>query len=266
MAKKRTSKKANKKKRTSSRPAGKGVPGRKILIAVICIVLVGGIFYGARHFFLNSKFFEIKEIAVNKDRGYSFSSGENKLRRLYLGRNIFTVDLVQVQTLIKNDFPYLKKVEARRSLPEVLEINIVSREPAAVIDTGGGIVIDSDGVVLTIGEETKNLVKIKGISFFLNMPSRGESINNSSLDEALDLLGEINNKLHITSRKNIEYIDVSRRNNIVLGISGVPVKMGTRDFSEKVIKLRQILRDPKIDMKDINYIDLRFDDAVISPK
>ena len=41
---------------------------------------------------------------------------------------------------------------------------------------------------------------------------------------------------------------------------------GERDFSEKVIKLRQILRDPNIDMKDINYIDLRFQDAVISPK
>ncbi len=266
MAKRRASKKTGIKKRPSNFSFGGVLSARKVLIFVFCIVLTGAAVYGARYYFLNSKFFEIKEIVVNKDRGYSFGYGENKLRQLYLGRNIFTVDLAQVQTLIKNDFPYLKKVEARRNLPEALEVNIVSREPAAVIDTGGGIVIDSEGVVLTIGEETGSLIRIKGMSFFLNMPARGEKIANKSLDAALVLLDEINRKLPPAARKDMEYIDLSQRNNIVVELSGVPIKMGTEDFPEKINKLRRILADPNIDMKDINYIDLRFEDAVISPK
>jgi hypothetical protein len=66
--------------------------------------------------------------------------------------------------------------------------------------------------------------------------------------------------------KDVEYIDISGQNNILLGISGVTVKMGADDFSRKIDELKEILNDPNVNMRDINYIDLRFEDPVISLK
>ncbi len=262
-------KKSLKKKKTRGRAGGfspvKVFSARPVLIFLLCAGLFAGAFYGIRYFFLNSTFFTIKEVVVNSPSAYSFREGEKKLKRLYAGRNIFTVDLKQVQTLIKNDFPQLKKVEVRRNLPEILEIDVVSRGPVAVIDTGGGIVIDAEGVVLSVGEKSRELVRIKGISFFLHTPSRGNRISDRALGRALSLLDGLRSRMP-RNMKDVEYIDISGRNNILLGISGVTVKMGTDDFSRKIDELKEILNDPNMDVRDINYIDLRFRDPVISLK
>lgn len=244
---------------------GKAFSVKLVINILLCIGIVGGAFYGAYYFFLNSSFFAIKEIVVNKDRSYSFQEGERRIRQLYLGRNLLAVDLNQVRTLIRSEFPQLEKVEVRKNMPDELEVDIVSRTPAAVLDTSGGVIVDAEGYVLATAAGTNDLVKIKGISFFLSTPSRGERINNRSLIKALELLDEINKKMR-WKKANIDYINISDRNNIVLNIEGVPVKMGTEDFGKKVSELKDILQDPNVNTKDINYIDLRFEDAVISLK
>lgn len=255
----------NRKKRSGSFRADKLMPPRPVVMVILSILLVAGIIYGAGYYFLNNQVFAVKEIVVNKDRNYSFEEGERKLNRLYVGRNIFTVELSQMQALISSDFPQLRKIDVRRNLPDVLEVDIVSRDPVAVIDTAGGIVVDREGVVLNIGDRLEDLVKIKGLSFFLNRPSTGEKINNESLDKALILLEGFRRKLPRGSSE-IEYINIADKNNILVGMQGVTIKMGSDDFLRKISELRTILNDPDIKMSDINYIDLRFDNAVISPK
>jgi len=126
-------------------------------------------------------------------------------------------------------------------------------------------VIDKDGMVLASGMKTKGLVKIKGLKFFWGAPSPGKKIKTRPVTKALLLL-EVLREKDFAKRYDIEYIDVSDQNNILLNIDGVLVKMGNTDFPRKINRLNEILKDPRIDPKDINYIDLRFEDAVISPK
>jgi cell division septal protein FtsQ len=64
----------------------------------------------------------------------------------------------------------------------------------------------------------------------------------------------------------IGYLDVSDRDNIVINIYGAEIKMGQEDFTRKIYQMKNIMNDPKINMKDIKYIDLRFEDPVIAPK
>ncbi len=266
MAKRASKRRKTKRKRSATGlPLVKIVPWNIVLIVIVCAGLLAGAGLGLRYFFLNSRYFNVREIVINQDRGYSLLAGENKLKRLYAGKNIFAINLKEVQRVFKRDFPQLKQVEVRRDLPDTLEIDIISRDPVAVIDSGGGFIIDKEGVVLAVGEKEKGLVEIKGISFFLSSPSRGEKIDNQMLDKALVLIDGLRRKMRYQI-KNVEYVDISNRNNIMLNISGVPVKMGTGNFSGKINKLAQILNDPNIALKDINYIDLRFEEAVISPK
>jgi len=258
-------KRKTKKKRKRNYSFRDSLPVKSIILILLCVGVLSGAFYGLKYVFLNSSYFEIKEIEINNVRGYSFSSGERKLKKMYLDHNIFTVDLKNVAALIKKDFPQTRKVEVRRRLPDKLEIDVITRAPIAVIDAGGGVVIDKEGVVLTIGEDTPGLIKIRGIKFFLNIPSRGEKIKNRSLSTALLLAEGIQRKMHSETGK-IDYMDVSDKNNVILVVSGVEIKMGVDDFLRKITKLKEILKDPDIDMVGIRYIDLRFKDVVISPR
>lgn len=236
---------------------------RIVLFAVLLFAIAGGTFLGIRHFFYSSKLFEIKEICVNVKSEHSFDENLNKLNEFYLGRNIFTVDLKQIQVITKEDFPQFKEIEIRRNFPNMLEFDIVPREPVAVIDSVGGVVVDSEGIVLAVGESTEGIVMIKGINFFLKMPEKGDRIKNGALNRALLLIRGLSKKGDVDT-KNIDFINVHDRNNIQLSISGVVVKIGRDNFVRKIDSLKEILNDPELNIKDLKYIDLRFEDAVLS--
>lgn len=261
MAKKRSVKKTGKKGGSGWNP----LAGKLVMTLVFFAVVLGGVAFGLNYFFMNSEFFTVREIFVNKDKSYPFKEGEAKLNHAYAGRNIFLVNLKDIQADLKADFPQLKKIEVRRRFPDRLEVDIITRDPVAVIEYNGGVVIDREAVVVGVGYKPEGLLKIRGVGFFLNMPAKGDKVSTQTLEKGLVLLDGVRQKMS-ANIKNITYIDVSDKNNIVLGVLGVAVKMGADDFSHKLDRLNDMLRDPKLNLKEINYIDLRFKDAVISPK
>ena len=77
MARRKTAKRS-KRKRRSTGP----LPVKAIIVFLSCAILLAGAGYGVWYFFLNSRFFAIREITVNKDQDYSFRQGERKLERV----------------------------------------------------------------------------------------------------------------------------------------------------------------------------------------
>jgi cell division septal protein FtsQ len=217
------------------------------------------------YFFNNSRFFSVKEILINDEGRYAAWGGERKLKELYVNRNIFSLDLREMELWIRQQAPQLKTVVIRRVMPDRIEVDLISREPFAFIDTAGGLIIDKDGVVLNRGKNKYGLAEIKGIRYFFNAPRNGEKIDNPMLENALRLLDGLKGR-GILRKNGVDYVDISDRNNIQVGIDGVNIKMGRNDFSRKIIKLKEFLDDPKIDMKKINYVDLRFEDIIIAPR
>lgn len=262
MARRKTKRSTRKKRKKTIAEA---VPFRYLLFMALFVLMLSGIIYGLNYFFLNSSYFRVSSVVINNDRGYSLGNEESKLKKLYIGKNIFRIDLKYSKNMISRDLPQLEKVEVRREMPDVLVVDIFSRVPAGVIKTAGGIVVDKDGVVLTIGEGNKDLINITGLNYFLNIPERGERIKNESLDKALRMIAGIDNRMS-RHKDRIEYVDISDSNNVVLGVEGVSVKMGTGDFLNKLSTLKQMINDPGIKFGEIKYIDLRFKDPVISPK
>lgn len=241
------------------------IVGKFVLTVLFFVTVLAGIFYGVRHFFLNSPIFDIKKVAINTSKGYFFEQGEKNITKLYKGRNIFLVDLKQIQLLFENEFPQVKEVEVRRTFPDRIEINVMGREPLAVINFYGGIIVDKNAVVLAIGKKPKDLVEIRGITFFMNIPKNGETIKNEFLNKALLLCEALYENMTVY-RQEIKHIDISDRSNIVLGFCDAEIKIGTDGFLEKISKLKEIREDPNMRMGDIKYIDLRFEDSVISFK
>ena len=238
----------------------------KYVFFILASVLVAaGAFAGVRYFFLNSSFFNIKKVVINAGGGISFDEIKTTLKDTYNDRNIFTVDLRHTAALIISDFPQIKTVEIRRHMPDSLQIDILPRKPVAVIETAGGIMIDRDGVVLSLKRRTNDLVKINGVSFFLRKPAPGEKIDSDQVSQALSLI-ELLKRDNVLGYHRVKSIDVSDKRNLSLDIDNVNVKMGSGAFGRKTGQLKKMLNDPKVNMKGLDYIDLRFDEPVLSPK
>ncbi|MGB2599235.1 MAG: FtsQ-type POTRA domain-containing protein [Candidatus Omnitrophota bacterium] len=236
-----------------------------VLIGLLCIVVTGGFFYGIWYFLHNDPFFTINSVSVNEEGDYSLWKGKDRLGRLYAGRNIFSVNPAEIEIMIRDEAPQLDTVTVRRIMPDRLEIDVVPRRPVAFIDAGEPVIIDAEAIVLSREGSTGDLVQIKGIRFFFSSPSVGERIDNAMLSKALALLDALREK-GISGKIPVKFIDISDRNDIQFSILDVRIKMGNSGFPGKIIKLKEILDDPDVDIKDIKYIDLRFEKAVISPK
>jgi cell division septal protein FtsQ len=253
------------KKERKSKNLLNGLFSNKLFFAVIIFVVIsGGVFYGLWQFFHNDQFFKIREISINEEGNYSLWEDKGRIKELYMGRNIFSISPKELEILIKSEAPQLKAAVIRRVMPDRLEIDVIPRRPVAFIDSGD-LIIDGEAVVLSAGTDGKDLARVKGIGFFFLRPKVGERIENAMLFRALMLLEGLREK-GVSGSFPVDYVDVSDRNDVQLGIRGVVIKMGNEDFPEKIDRLKEILEDPNIDTNDIRYIDLRFETAVISPK
>ncbi|HNX90796.1 MAG TPA: FtsQ-type POTRA domain-containing protein, partial [Candidatus Omnitrophota bacterium] len=210
-------------------------------------------------------FFQVKQIIVEREKNVVFTGVEKRLSELYLGRNIFRVDLDQLAEYLTKNFPQFKKVEVRRIMPDRIEIYTIVRMPVAYIDSGKGIFIDKDGYVSSVGGDPKGLVKIKGIKSLVKISNPGDKVRIGAMEKVI-LLIEVLKEKDFTKKYSVESVDAADKNNLVLNVNGISVKMGNDNFAGKVSKLGEILNDPSIKPEEISYVDLRFEKAVISPR
>lgn len=244
------------------RKKGKSTAVPFVLLAA---AVIGGIYFLLRYFFLESPFFLVKEIAVNKEEGLAFAEEEAKLNAGCAGENIFKVDLAETASMIMKDLPHLRKATVTRKFPDRLEIDVAARKAVAVMNAGRSTAIDKDGVILSFVPAGETLPEIRGIKFLLETPKPGERLKTQAVSAALMMI-DILHKKEFTRKFKINFVDVSEKNNIVVGIDRVAVKMGCDDFTDKINKLSRLLDDPKIKLTDISYIDMRFKKPVIAPK
>ncbi|MCK4462997.1 MAG: cell division protein FtsQ, partial [Candidatus Omnitrophica bacterium] len=126
--------------------------------------------------------------------------------------------------------------------------------------------VDEEAVVLSPQSEAKEgLPIITGISIWAR-PKKGEILRSNRINSALALLKGINESKILTEYE-VERIDVSNIRNITFYLdNGLEIKIGHGNLREKLKKLSIILSDPKIDINNLKYVDLRFKDAVLGPK
>ena len=83
---------------------------------------------------------------------------------------------------------------------------------------------------------------------------------------AIELLNRIK-KSKFLSGYSANTIDAGDVRNILLYLkNGVEVRMGGEDFEDRLDVLQKTLRDTRLVMDKIKYIDVRFKDVVIGPK
>ncbi len=169
------------------------------------------------------------------------------------------------EQLAKN--PWVEKVRVRRFFPHTLAIEVVEREPAAIVNMGYLYYLDKRGDVfkpLNEGDKLDYPV-LTGI----NEEDLGKDPVGSrdALKRALSLIAliEKGGTVKLEDVSEIHY-DKGYGFTIFTAQGGVPVKLGNGAFDEKLARLAKIYRDLLAQTPNPVYIDLDYTDRIIVKK
>lgn len=219
--------------------------------------------------FLNrSDYFKIRNIEVKGAQGAGFSVVSANLLKHYKNKNIFKVNIGNIAGELEPQYPDARDIFVKRALPDKLIVDFRFRKPAAILDDGQYHLVDREGVVLVNMDpaKLKNLVVIRGVAE--RQAGRAKKKNESrALTAALDLIDEIK-RARFLDKYGVRAIDASDIKNLsfYLGDDGPVVIIGYENFRDRLNTLKDALKDPRIVLERINYIDIRFKDVAVSPK
>ena len=264
----------NKPVKKKKKPLAWGEPLKKFFGKVLPVVipfLFFGFFFlflsrATFHFLMRSSYFSVQTVeASSSSRDFAFK--DPSLMGSLLGRNIFQVDLSDLQEEVSQKHPELLSAFVSREFPNRIRIRVTPRLPVAQIQSGNGFLVDRDGVILPYSPSPngKELPLIVGIPERLEPSRVGYVLHSKALNEALMFVDNLQSLPEML--RYVRAIDVSDPNNLSFRTpEGLEVKVGRGDYQEK-LKLFDRTRVSLGDrITDVKYIDLRFDEVVIGSR
>lgn len=236
-------------------------------VVVIAAFIISAWFLAAA-FLDRSDYFRLRFVEPKGAAQSSLAAIRNETLANHKGKNIFRIDLKAIAAGLEPRYPDAKEIIVTRALPDKLCINLNFRKPVAILNNGRNLPVDRDGVILVNRDISilGDLPVIKGIDakYAGRFRKKCESRN---LKAALELV-EIINKTKFLDRYNVRTLDASdmRSMSFALGEGGPMVIIGYENLKERLDALHDTLRDPRLVLDSISYIDVRFKDIAISPK
>ncbi len=246
------------------------------LILFIIVVLAIAVNFILR-IFTTSGYFNIKEVVV---------SGKPDKEINYLkGRNIFLLDLRKESESIARYSPESLRVNLVRIFPDRIFVDFVQRKPVALVSLYRYFAVDENGVLFEAYPvvQGKSLTVITGLNSKITKVIPGEKVQSKELALALAIIREAK-KFRNLSGLEIQKIDIEGVDYVTILI---PVEEGGKGYSdwhpperqktlevrisrgnilEKIAVMSGLIGQEKNNLKDIKYIDLRFNEPVIKFK
>jgi len=236
-----------------------------IVIAVfLAIVFLLGKAYLYRSDYFRLRRVEIKDTFLDQRALISIKS---RVLSAYKSKSVFTLDLKAIANNLQSSYADAKDVSVSLALPDKLVISLKLRKPVAVVRADKLYPVDEEGVVLPITDQAalKWVPVVDGVQLKAN-ERKNKAIVSKNLKTAIDLLRIIKD-VKAVADYGIDSVNTKDPENISFYLrNGIEVRMGSEDFKGRVMVLAKTLKDPRLIMDRIKYIDLRFGDAVIGPR
>jgi cell division septal protein FtsQ len=252
------------KRKPSSQPISADVI-RGLVVAVI--ILVAG-FFAVQGFFAflhTSKMFLIRDIFVEQNLGEVKLPELEKLK----GHNIFSVDLVKVENKVQAKYPHIGDLKVLRHFPDGITITGFARQAIAeAVLNGHSLEISADGFFLRhTAREGDPLPVVRGLKGANAAP--GERVADENLMVAMNVIGLIKN-VRSLSALGFREVDISDPLKINCRFkdeaTSFDVYIEKDRIAEKIKALSAIVERSDLELAQVKYIDLRFDEPVIGRK
>lgn len=250
--KNRMQKEEEKRKKISQEARKKRKKNKRIKTA-LKIILSVGIILGGVIFALTSPIFNIKDIKVmnnNQVSSYTIIS----LSELKQDENIFKFYKNNVINKIKEN-PYIENVKIQRKIPNKIEIEVKERVAKYSVDYMGKYAyINTQGYILEIAEESKDMTIIQGITTAEDEVVPGKRLNNDDLNKLEDVIKILDSANENGLEGKVTSIDISNKNEYSIYIEKENKKVHLGDstnLSNKMLYVISIIEAEKGKQGDI---------------
>lgn len=261
---------------TKSRRNQNFAPFFLLVILPLLAVLTSSyaIYKGLQNYIATSNYFKIRELKVE---GITDLKYLDLIKEQLLEVNIFRVRTERLAERIQGKFPNFTSVTVTRILPSQLRIVAKERIPLAVIRRDLCYLFDGEGVALSSFSPALaayDLPLIVGLENKLQRILVGAAYQSSALHKALLLAKalkakktDINTAFFKGESRKVTKIDAADPGNLSFYLGDdIQVKVGDKDFEERLSFLPDILRSMAGDLSNIRYIDLRPKEPVVATK
>lgn len=244
---KKENKKSKMKKKKVKKLSKKQIKRRKVILKLIKWTCLIAIIFGVGLYIIMSPLFDVKKITVNTD-GNINEQEIISLAAISLNENIFKFTKKQITSNIKEN-AYVDEVVIKRKLPDEVQITIKERIPTLMITYGNSYVyINSQGYMLEISSEYKNLPILIGIKTEDELVEPGKRLCNEDLQKLTTVLKIIEFSQNAEIYDLITAIDISNHNDykIILDKEEKTIYLGDCSMlEERLIWARTILNKEK---------------------
>lgn len=248
----------------------------KIFLLVFIVLIFISIF-----FIGNSDFFKIKSIDIQTEHIACADANQIRDSSNLLGQNIFFINSSRIKDVIKNRFICIKDIQISRNFPNKVSIFASGREPKALLlvlkDEEASQSANFENIATPsarIAEKSvdKFLVDSVGVIFAkennnLDIPRIFYYKKDVSLGQVVE---PVSQSLKILQKVKSYGLDVSISEILEESLLIHPQVKGPRivfklkeNLDTQLASLQLILKQAKIDEKELEFIDLRFDKPVI---
>ena len=183
-----------------------------------------------------------------------------------LKKNISDVNTKDIIRLIESH-PYVLAARVSNHYPNRILIEIIEREPVAILKVDPLFMIDGDGIILPDLENyiNYNIPILTNFNFHETSYNAGKKISSDKVIDCLDWLKKIKkdysylyenlSELKITSSDEIELILFDHPTYIYLGLDKINYRLEILKKFEETIKPNKI--------SDYTYLDLRYKNQIV---
>jgi len=237
----------------------------KFILITLLVAGVGfGIGIGIIHVFKNSDYFRIQAITI--DSSLQFID-KRDLKNL-IGKNIFDVDIKAVQRRLSYKYPQASELKVIKHFPGQIAVVAKQRLPFARLQKEEQtIILDEEGVVLSSsGKEQRGLPFIIGANIGNLRIVRGVSFRGTDIRTALEVIRCFQAEKSLSSY-SINEINVGNSSKIILALSNdLKIFLDQNKIAQKIRVLGVVLSQDTLNLKDVNYVDLRFKEPIIGKR
>lgn len=241
---------------------------KKVMVIFLTALFLILMLFLAKSFLRTSRYFKLKDIEVSTFAQRALSDSlKNELLKSYKNRNVFKINLKAIQKSVVESYSDVKDVSVKIALPDKISVVPEFRKPVALVSEIRLYPIDEDGIAVSGAEASslKDLPVIHGVSVNRTWHLT-QKTENKNLKCALELMCEIK-KCRLPPAYHLTAIDAADIKNISFSLNDLfEVRIGCENLKERLNLLKKTLRNPRLLVDRIKYIDVRFEEAVIGPR